>query len=1032
MDRRKRRQRSQSVSSTSRERHKDVTTSPDKFPRHTHPRRPSSRLHQLPPPPPMPLQGILTTEFQPSPSASNSESKKRAKLDIAAKQPLRLDLGASNTLPPPQQFESSPKHTCGLIPSPSKQGQQEQLQRDRLELLGPLATQLPQLLIRSESPSALLSSLPTATNNTLKAVLSPPIQPRLAPPPQPPAHHHRTLTSDLAELEHLAQEELTTTASTTTTATKRPHSRLMQDSSRSKSRALMDEHEQKLQERLQYERHLHEKHEQERAKLEKERLHQERDRSKRRDVSREKKPSLHYYHVHTNVENNEQPHRSRSRQQDRREQHESRKKQHEIMEREMERRIHEKMEQEAKDQERRAARMAEKKRREVEKAQLLKMEQERLERERKEREKQREVAERRERERLEREQLEQERLELERLERERAERDRREQERLEQERRELERIERERLELERLEALERQRIEEERRIEQERREQERLEQERLEQERLEQERLQQERIEFEKRERERMEREQQKRLEQERLERLEHDKRMEERQRRKREKKDSIKHAEWDVKDRKRSKERRWSSSKNDNAMIEDAAKKQDLLERERLALEMAQKERFAKEMAEQERKAMEGRRSSKRGEGRRLSHEARGSHLVGSYVNGESAIDSVDLLGLASRMSNQSDMRLSWGKHAKSSKKKSYDEALSSLAATLPLVSSSVREKVEPRAVSTAPRGRRGSRTVTPSGGKGIKARSRSNDQEATRYHHGHVYGHQTSVQWRESSLDARLPSIKRHLSQQPRPESPFKSKSKKQHQSSRPASPPCTCDEDTVMGDGRRTPASVVLQQQIASPIDQLAVAAWEDQRSRDSKMSRATTTRTAASPFGFSSLASSAFQMPDNVFADHRAGPPRNLASDTISLEALSPRPRSRSRSRLKNGGLHHDHRRRSSGSRLLADQEPDYHYHHELDRCRSFLEGSLEQHMEFCKCTCNNRPAVYDEYLESKVSSVARLFAQSINNELPKGARMFYFFNSMCHSSSAFLEQCKSMMIYRSANIGKNNDIAFVRA
>ena len=42
LDRRQRRQRSQSVSSTSRERHKDV--SPEKYPRHTHPRRPSSRL----------------------------------------------------------------------------------------------------------------------------------------------------------------------------------------------------------------------------------------------------------------------------------------------------------------------------------------------------------------------------------------------------------------------------------------------------------------------------------------------------------------------------------------------------------------------------------------------------------------------------------------------------------------------------------------------------------------------------------------------------------------------------------------------------------------------------------------------------------------------------------------------------------------------------------------------------------------------------------------------------------------------------
>ena len=37
----------------------------------------------------------------------------------------------------------------------------------------------------------------------------------------------------------------------------------------------------------------------------------------------------------------------------------------------------------------------------------------------------------------------------------------------------------------------------------------------------------------------------------------------------------------------------------------------------------------------------------------------------------------------------------------------------------------------------------------------------------------------------------------------------------------------------------------------------------------------MSRATTTRTAASVGAFSSLASSAFQMPDNVFLDDRPG-------------------------------------------------------------------------------------------------------------------------------------------------------------
>lgn len=52
--------------------------------------------------------------------------------------------------------------------------------------------------------------------------------------------------------------------------------------------------------------------------------------------------------------------------------------------------------------------------------------------------------------------------------------------------------------------------------------------------------------------------------------------------------------------------------------------------------------------------------------------------------------------------------------------------------------------------------------------------------------------------------------------------------------------------------------------------------------------------------------------------------------------------------------------------------------DYHYHHELDRCRSFLEGSLEQHMEFCKCTCTSRPAVYDEYFEQKVGFFFEFF------------------------------------------------------
>ena len=183
-------------------------------------------------------------------------------------------------------------------------------------------------------------------------------------------------------------------------------------------------------------------------------------------------------------------------------------------------------------------------------------------------------------------------------------------------------------------------------------------------------------------------------------------------------------------------------------------------------------------------------------------------------------------------------------------------------------------------------------------------KTRSRSNDH----------YPSAHNVQWRESSVDARLPQI--------RPASPFKRGKK----TPTPASPPCTCDDDGNV--------------------------------SRDSRMSRATTTRTAASVGGFSSLASSAFHMEPRETAD--------LVSDAISLDALSPRPRSRSRSRLKS----HQLQRRSSGSRLLL--EPDYHYHHELDRCRSYVEGhgGLEHHMEFCKCTCSDH-RMYDEFVEAKV-------------------------------------------------------------
>ena len=328
-----------------------------------------------------------------------------------------------------------------------------------------------------------------------------------------------------------------------------------------------------------------------------------------------------------------------------------------------------------------------------------------------------------------------------------------------------------------------------------------------------------------------------------------------------------------------------------------------DLLERERLAAEMAEKERYAKEMAEQERKAQK----SQRHRLRNSSHFP--GPAAGSYMNGD-VVDSVDLMGLSaiSRMSNQSEMPIPRPPPIppvplKKSKKKSYDEALSTLAATLPLVSHKV--ELPPRAISTAPgRGRKSSRTPT---GK----RSRSND------HYPNPAGTHV-VQWkRESSVDARLPQI--------RPASPFKRG--KKTPTLTPASPPCTCDED--------------------------------GNYSRDSRMSRATTTRTAASG-GFSSLASSAFQIePRESAAD--------FVSDAISLEALSPRPRSRSRSRQQ----HKLHQRRSSGSRLLL--EHDYHYHHELDRCRSYVEGrgGLEHHMEFCKCTCNDHHRLYDEFVEAKV-------------------------------------------------------------
>ena len=85
-------------------------------------------------------------------SATSTASKKRAKLDISsvAKPHLRLDL---TSVPPPEEFDTvphdlveeedltglhhSPIHTCGRKTPASPKHAQEQLQRDRLELLGP-------------------------------------------------------------------------------------------------------------------------------------------------------------------------------------------------------------------------------------------------------------------------------------------------------------------------------------------------------------------------------------------------------------------------------------------------------------------------------------------------------------------------------------------------------------------------------------------------------------------------------------------------------------------------------------------------------------------------------------------------------------------------------------------------------------------------------------------------------------------------------------------------------------------------------
>ena len=90
---------------------------------------------------------------------------------------------------------------------------------------------------------------------------------------------------------------------------------------------------------------------------------------------------------------------------------------------------------------------------------------------------------------------------------------------------------------------------------------------------------------------------------------------------------------------------------------------------------------------------------------------------------------------------------------------------------------------------------------------------------------------------------------------------------KNKHRHRDPRPPepeSPPCTCDEDTVAEADPMRPLSAF---GFGAPSPRsppglgvpLAEPPWLDMESRDSKMSRATTTRTVASLGGFSSLAS-----------------------------------------------------------------------------------------------------------------------------------------------------------------------------
>ena len=98
--------------------------------------------------------------------------------------------------------------------------------------------------------------------------------------------------------------------------------------------------------------------------------------------------------------------------------------------------------------------------------------------------------------------------------------------------------------------------------------------------------------------------------------------------------------------------------------------------------------------------------------------------HLISNFqitlIGNGDVVDNVDLMGMASRLSHQSDLRPATADRGHSSRyyksKKSYDQALSTLAATLPLVSGRRRSSLthrDTRQISTAPRGRRGSRTI-------------------------------------------------------------------------------------------------------------------------------------------------------------------------------------------------------------------------------------------------------------------------------------------------------------------------------